>query len=67
MAGLIAATFVFGSCVLASCMDAITPASLSISFRPWWRERNWLFAISGGLVFGLLGALRPETKPKNNR
>jgi hypothetical protein len=68
VAGFVAAMLVFGLCFWTSTLEAVTPVSLSMSFRPWWRESNWLAALvaflSAGLVFGVLAALRPDLRRK---
>lgn len=66
--GTVAAALVFAFCYWASTWPGIGPASLTWSFRPWWRESNWGAAIiSFGFVATLLGflaACRPEARSK---
>jgi amino acid transporter len=69
--GFVAAMLVFGLCFWMSTLPAVTPASLSLAFRPWWRESNWLAALvaclSTGLVFAILAALRPDLRGKGRQ
>ena len=66
IAGFVAAVVVFGLCVWASTWPAFSDVSLTWSFRPWWRESNWLFAAAAfvfvGLVVGVLTTFRPNMK-----
>ena len=68
VAGFVAAVLVFGLCVWASTWPAVTDVSLTWSFRPWWRESNWLFPLAAffvvGVLFGLLAAFRPDLRSK---
>jgi hypothetical protein len=68
VAGFAAAMLVFVQCFWISTLEAVTPVSLPLSFRPWWRESNWLAAlvafVSAGLVFGILTAFRPKLRRK---
>jgi ABC-type antimicrobial peptide transport system permease subunit len=68
VAGFVAAGLVFGLCVWASTWPAVTDVSLTWSFRPWWRESNWLFTLAAffvvGVLLGLLAAFRPDLRSK---
>jgi len=62
--GLIASTVIFiitfAFSIFISRLPAISPVSLSMSFRPWWRLSNWVFSFIFGftafLFFGAGGA-----------
>ena len=60
---LIASTAWLAICYCVALVPAVSPASLSLAFRPWWRTRNWLSAfavfVMVFLVAGMLVALRP--------
>jgi hypothetical protein len=67
-AGLIGAALVFGLCLWASTWQTATDVSVALSFRPWWRSRNWLATLVAfvfvGVVSGVLAALRPDMRSK---
>ncbi len=67
-AGVIGAVLVFGMCLWASTLPAVTQVSLTWSFRPWYRSSNWLAALIAfafvGVVAGALAALRPDRSKK---
>jgi hypothetical protein len=69
VADFAAAMLAFALCFWTSTLPAVTPVSLSLSFRPWWQESNCLAALvaflSAGLVFGILAALRPKRGQNN--
>lgn len=64
LAGTIAAALVFALSYFISQQPPITDASLTWSFRPWWRFSNWCMAAGAffvaGSFFGLLAAFRPD-------
>jgi hypothetical protein len=66
--GLVAAVLVFGLCVWASTWPAFSEVSATWSFRPWWRESNWLITIAAfvfvSVVAGVLAAFRPDMRSK---
>ncbi len=70
LAGLVAAMLAFGMCFWASLWPAATDASLTWSFRPWWRLSNWVLAgaafMSIGLSFGILAIIRPDIRRKKS-
>ena len=68
ISGLAGALLVLGLCVWASTWPAVTDVSLTWSFRPWWRESNWLFTFGAfifvGVIMGVLASFRPDMRCK---
>jgi cell division protein FtsX len=68
IAGLVAAVLTFALCVWESTETPATEVSLTWSFRPWWRESNWMFTIAAfffvGVASGMLAAFRPDMRRK---
>ena len=70
--GSIAAAAWFAFCCCVAARPAVTPVSLSLAFRPWWRVTNWLSAfgvfVVTCLTVGPLVALRPAARdPSDDR
>lgn len=65
LVGIPGAALSFALMCFIAGMPAITIASLSLAFRPWWS--NWWPALIVGLVlfvvFGVVGAIRARLGP----
>ena len=63
LCGLIAFTACLIACHCVALAPAVTPVSLSVVFRPWWRAKNWGAAcavfVTVFLAVGIPVALRP--------
>lgn len=61
--GVIAGALWFAWCCVLASLPAVTPVSLSLLFRPWWRNWRSALIVAGifGILFGTLAAIRPRT------
>jgi len=48
--------YAFGICVFVAGL-VVNPASLSVSFQPWWRVSNWIISVLVFLVAGVMAGL----------
>ena len=69
-AGVVSAILTMLLCCWIGSFDPITPVSLSLAFRPWWRASNFGFAfltfsIAFAFVFVRV-ALRPSKPPRQD-
>jgi hypothetical protein len=70
-AGFASAVLTMMACAWIASEDPVTPVSLCLSFRPWWRASNWLlaclaFAVAA-LIFFTVVAYRPVGPPVQPR
>jgi hypothetical protein len=64
LGGVAASASVFAFCIWASTWDAVSPVSLTLSFRPWWRASNWIAAALSFAVVAVVLAARAASRPR---
>ena len=63
-AGTLAGSLTFLACYWMASLPAVTVASTSWAFRPWWRLSNWMFSLGVAVISVVLVMLSSSGKKK---